>query len=193
VNILNPLTNSTVLTMAAQGRDFQIWAPRENKFVVGTTDFELQPEKPMFNVRPQHLLSAVLIEKIPGDASVFLEEDQDPSFKYYVVGVLLPGEPSQRLCLTRRLWIERSTLRLSRQQYYQCGALVSTIRYRAPVEIGEALVSTQVALDRMLEHYRIHLELDQEGLAVNRELKPERFEIPRPPGAELVKAGEERQ
>ena len=77
-------------------------------------------------------------------------------------------------------------MRIARQQYYDCGAVVSNIVYSAPAEEGDFLVSTGVDMSRTKEHYRIDLKLDREGLETNRAIKEERFDIPRPPGAELV-------
>ena len=189
VNILNPLTSSTLVAMASRNGVFQIWAPRDNKYLTGRTDVRLDEDQPLFNVRPQHFLNALIIEPVPDSgalSAVFLEEDQDPSYKYYVVNVLQRESESARFCLTRKIWIERSAMRIVRQQYYDCGAVVSNIVYSAPAEEGDFLVSTGVDMSRTKEHYRIDLKLDREGLETNRAIKEERFDIPRPPGAELV-------
>ncbi|MFB3903621.1 MAG: hypothetical protein ACE15E_09220 [Acidobacteriota bacterium] len=189
VNILNPLTNSTLVAMASRNGVFQIWAPRDNKYLTGRTDIRLDEDQPLFNVRPQHLLNALIIEPVPAPGTlsvVFLEEDQDPSFKYYVVSVLGRASASARFCLERKIWIERSAMRLARQQYYDCGVPVSSVLYSAPVDEAGFFVSTGVDMSRVREHYRIDLNLDPEGLEVNRAVKEERFDIARPPGAELV-------
>jgi hypothetical protein len=189
VNILNPLTNSTLVAMASRDGEFQIWAPRDNKYLTGRTDVRLEENEPLFNVRPQHLLKALIIEPIPETDAlfvVFLEEDQDPSFKYYVVNVLHRQSESDRFCLERKVWIERSAMRIVRQQYYDCGMAVSNVVYSAPIDQGGLLVNTGVDLTRVREHYRIDLKLDRDGLEVNRTIKEERFDIPRPPGAEVV-------
>ncbi len=189
VNILNPLTNSTLVAMASRNGEFQIWAPRDNKYVTGRTDVQLEEDKPLFNVRPQHLLNALIIEPVPAPdplSVVFLEEDQDASFKYYVVNVLRRQTETGSFCLQRKIWIERSVMRIARQQYYDCGAVISDILYSAPVEKDDSLVSTGVDMNRAKEHYRIDLKLEPEGLEVNRVVKDERFDIPRPPGSELV-------
>jgi hypothetical protein len=189
VNILNPLTNSTVVTMASREGEFQIWSPRDNKFLIGRTDIRMEDERPLFNVRPHHLLGAILVEPLPTDTpccTVFIEEDQDPSYRYYTLSVLTRQDETSRFCLSRRIWIERSELRMTRQQYYDCGVPVSSIRYGRPVEREGFLVSTEVDVRRLKEHYRMVLTMDPGGLEVNREIKEERFAIPRPVGAELV-------
>ena len=80
ISIQNPLTRSTVITMAATEGNFEIWVPGENKYLMGKTNLKPNDKRPLYNVRPEHLLSALLIEPIPtGDPSILhsLEEDLD--------------------------------------------------------------------------------------------------------------------
>jgi hypothetical protein len=189
VNILNPLTSSTVIAMAAAGDTFQIWIPGENKYLTGRADAEFEEENPLFNVRPQHLLEGVLVERIPVNSSgyrYFLEETEDSRFKYYVVGVIEIGDASQAVRLVRKLWIERSTLHLVRQQYYDSGEQVSSITYDRPSEIDGVLIPSDIEIERNRENYRIALELAQEGIKVNQSVREGAFEVPLPPGAELI-------
>ena len=189
VNILNPLTSSTVVAMAAAGETFQIWIPGENKYLTGRADAEFEEENPIFNVRPQHLLEGVLVERIPVnslDYRYFLEETEDSRFKYYVVGVIKIGDASQSVRLVRKLWIERSTLNLVRQQYYDSGERVSSITYDRPREIDGILIPSDIEIERGRENYRIALELAQEGIKVNQSVREGAFEVPVPPGAELI-------
>ena len=190
VNILNPLTNSTVAAMASTGPTFQIWLPRENKYFTGKTGVELNDENPFLNVRPSHILDGLLIERIPvGDTGhiLFLEEAQDTDFKYYVVGVLALEENASTAQLVRKLWIERSEIQLVRQQYFgNEGAILADILYNHPVELEGVVVSAGVAITRPGERYSVRFDLDKEELEVNQPLKEGVFELFRPPGAELV-------
>jgi hypothetical protein len=167
VNILNPLTSST-----------------------GRADAEFEEESPILNVRPQHLLEGILVERIPVDSSryrYFLEETEDPRFKYYVVGVIEVAETSQAVRLVRKLWIERSSMHLVRQQYYDSGERVSSITYDHTTEIDGVLIPFDIEIERGRENYRIALELAQEGIKVNPSVREGAFEVPVPPGAELIK------
>ncbi len=193
VNILNPLTNSTVVTMATENGTFEIWAPRDNKYLIGKTSVPTNQENPLYNVRPSHILDALLIKPIPvGESgySYFREEAETPEARYYVVPVVQSTPGQQVLCLRRKLWIERSTLRISRQEFYECGELVSDVHYGNPVEVGGALVSTDVDIDRVREHYQMNLEFNSDSIQVDRPVKPGAFQIPQPPGAEVVNVGE---
>ncbi|MDA2933872.1 outer membrane lipoprotein-sorting protein [Acidobacteria bacterium AH-259-D05] len=189
VNILNPLTSSTVVAMATAGDTFQIWLPGENKYLTGKTDVELEEENPIFNVRPHHLLKGILVEPIPVNSlryRYFLEETEDLRFKYYIVGVIDIEGDSRAASLVRKLWIERSTMRLVRQQYYETGELVSAITYGQPSEIDGVLINSDINIERKRENYRIGFELATEGIKVNPSIQEGAFEVPVPPGAELV-------
>ncbi|MGH9340157.1 MAG: hypothetical protein ACRD1R_11370 [Acidobacteriota bacterium] len=190
VNILNPLTSSTVATMAAQGRDFQIWLPRENKYVTGRTNFVTEEEKePIYNVRPDHLLTGILIEPIPLNdpgKRYFIIEDQDLQTKYYVIGIIETDPQSQQAPLKRRLWIDRSSLALVRQHYYESGEVISSILYSRPFELNGMLVNGSVKIERPQENYSILLEYEAEATETNEPIRDDVFEVPVPPGAELV-------
>jgi hypothetical protein len=188
-NILNPLTSSTVVAMATARKIFQVWIPRENKYLTGNTDVELEEENPILNVRPHHLLNGILIERIPADRSryrPFLEEVEDARFQYYIVGVIDLEGDARSAQLVRKLWIERSSMHLVRQQYYEAGALVSSIDYGEPVEIDGVLINSDVRIERTRENYSIRLELAPEGIRINPSVREDAFDLPVPPGAEVV-------
>ena len=188
-NILNPLTNSTVVAMATAGKTFQIWIPRENKYLTGDSDVELEEENPIFNVRPHHLLKGILVEEIPVDGSryrPFLEEAEDARFKYYIVGVIDLAGDARSAQLVRKLWIERSAMHLVRQQLYESGALVSSMVYGEPSEIDGVLINTDIRVERTRENYSIRLELAPEGIRINPSVREDAFDLPVPPGAERV-------
>lgn len=189
VNILNPLTNSSVLVLASHDDEFQIWIPSRNQFVTGRTDVKTDEKNPVYNVRPLHIMEGILIEPVPignDEFKYYVEEDQDQTYKYYVLGVFrsVPGSPV--LELQRKIWIERSTLQIRRQYLYSGSLLNSVVHYGRSVEVGGKLVSTRVEIDRPVERYRISFDFDPETVQLNRELKPESFALQIPAGAEVV-------
>lgn len=189
LNINNPLTSSTVVAMAASQGVFEIWVPRENKYLTGKTSVRLEDKDPLYSVRPDHLLQGILVEPVPvGDPGYrfFVEQDQDGSRKYYVVGVVDLRPASGALCLVRKIWVDRSNLRLARQRYYDCGEPVSLIEYSLPTEVEGGLISRGISVERIPEAYRLRLELGEDAVRFNQTLKENAFHIPKPPGAEVV-------
>jgi hypothetical protein len=193
VNILNPLTSSSVLVMASREHDFQIWIPTRNQFVVGSTDIRSDQDNPVYNVRPRHILEAILIDPVKGAHNIhFLEEAQDTRNKYYVIGVLTPEDSSTRvLQLRRKLWIERSTLSLARQQQFSGGALISEAEYGEPVEVGDRIVPTSVDLRRPVDRYSISFRFDPTSIQLDREIPEDSFILQQPAGAERVQVDDQ--
>ena len=192
LNILNPLTHSSVLVMASRAQHFEIWIPSRNQFVTGRTSLKSSEENPVYNVRPLHILQGILIEAV-SDQPEFrysLEEEQDEQYKYYVLDVFRTEENSQVLQLLRKIWIERSQLRLARQQTYQGPRLFSTVTYSDPVDVEGKLVSTRVNIDRPVDGYSIAFTFEANRLQLNRPVKEDAFKLQQPPGAEVIQVDE---
>ena len=189
VNILNPVTSSAVVTMASDSREFQIWVPRENKYLTGKTDVKTDSGEPLHSVRPEHLLQAILVEPVrsSGAGTVhLLVEERDEQNKYYVIHEVQVDHRPGRGCLQRKVWLERQDFRLSRQQYYDCGKLTSDIRYGDVVVSEDGALASSIALERVAEHYQISFQFQREAVRLNRSVDDSSFYIPKPPRAELV-------
>ncbi len=185
INVLNPLTRTTVIAMASRQARFQIWAPTRNKFVTGSTHLERDYDNPLYNVRPEHVLPAILIEPLPAapGARIFLVEEEDAKSRYYVIYEL----HRRKLRPKRRLWIERRKLELVRQDYFDPdGRVASSIRYTAPAALDQVVVNTGVVLERPPERYTLRLQLEPKSLKIGRDLEDRHFQLPVPPGAETI-------
>jgi hypothetical protein len=77
-------------------------------------------------------------------------------------------------------------MHLVRQQYYESGALVSSIVYGEPVTIDGVLINSDIRIERIRESYSIRLELAPEGVRINPSVREDAFDLPVPPGAEVV-------
>jgi hypothetical protein len=161
----------------------------KNTFVTGRTDVTPEEDNPLYNVRPSHIMEGILVEPIPlknPNYRYFVVEEEDGQFRYYVLGVFELKENSWDTNLLRRIWVERSTMQLKRQQYYDGTEVISTINYDDPVELDGHLVSTRIGIERPRDRYAIEFKMETDNIKVDRELKPESFVIRQPAGAELV-------
>jgi hypothetical protein len=59
-----PVIGKTIFDMASDGKEFRVWLPTKNKFLLGEVGLERNSEKPLENLRPQHLLDALLWPEI---------------------------------------------------------------------------------------------------------------------------------
>jgi len=62
---LMPFVRTTAFDMVSDGREFKLWIPPKNKFVVGQNQVKTQnADQPMENIRPQNIYEALLIRHI---------------------------------------------------------------------------------------------------------------------------------
>src|SRR5260370_9272033 len=83
-----PVIGTTVFDMASDSDTFRVSIPSKKKFLVGPVAVERASSKPIENLRPQHLLDALLCPEIRKEQSVTL-----PGF----------NEETARVCLLTRL------------------------------------------------------------------------------------------
>jgi outer membrane lipoprotein-sorting protein len=189
-----PVVGTTAFDMASDGHVFEVSIPSKNKFLEGPIAFERSSSKPIENLRPQHLVEALLWPEIRKEEAVVFEENSDDAARYYVLTVLRGGYKTEIL---RRIWFDRADLNVVRlQSYGPKGALVSDVRYSdwqlvATAGTGTSAIDTYpriIRVDRPRDDY--HLDLSVTKIALNEALNAERFRLEPPTGAEIVKLGE---
>src|SRR5271157_1132277 len=121
-----PVIGKTVFDMASDGQNFEVSIPSKNKFLAGPVSLERPSSKPIENLRPQHLLDALLWPEIRKEEAVLFEEYNDESARYYVLTVLRGGYHTE---IYRKIWFSRADLQVARlQNYGPKGSLVSDVR-----------------------------------------------------------------
>src|SRR6202171_1450089 len=120
-----PVIGKTVFDMASDGETFRVWIPSKNKFLVGSVALERTSDKPIENLRPHHLLDALLWPEVRKEERVLFEEFNDDSARYYVLTVLRGGYRTEIL---RKIWFDRTDLQISRLQTFgPKGVLLSDV------------------------------------------------------------------
>jgi outer membrane lipoprotein-sorting protein len=184
-----PVVGKTVFDMVSDGQTFEVSIPPKNKFLVGQVSGERQSSKPIENLRPQHLVDAVLWPEVRKEEVVLIEEYNDENARYYVLTVLRGGYKSEIL---RKVWFDRADLRVARLQAYgPKGALLSDVRYAnwQPVSPGSAEeYPMSIRIDRPRDEYRLDLTISKIGL--NESLEADRFKLEAPAGTDVVHVGE---
>ena len=184
-----PVVGKTVFDMVSDGQAFEVSIPPKNKFLTGQVAAERQSSKPIENLRPQHLVDAVLWPEVRKEEVVLIEEYNDENARYYVLTVLRGGYKSEIL---RKVWFDRADLRVVRLQAYgPKGALLSDVRYAnwQPIAAGSAEeYPTRIRLERPRDEYRLDLTISK--ITLNETLEADRFKLEAPAGAEIVHVGE---
>jgi hypothetical protein len=72
---LMPIVRNRAFDMVSDGKEFKLWIPPKNRFVIGRNDAEtVNPKQPLESIRPQNLYEAILIREIdPQDEIAVLE------------------------------------------------------------------------------------------------------------------------
>src|SRR6202034_1919992 len=72
---LLPIVRTTAFDMVSDGRDFKLWIPPKNRFVVGRNDVQTHTtDQPMETIRPQDIYDALLIRPIDPEHEVAVVE-----------------------------------------------------------------------------------------------------------------------
>ena len=186
-----PVVAKNVFDMVSDGETFRIFIPSKNKFITGPANLERPAKKPIENLRPQHLLDALFWPEIPAGALVLFEEWNEAPERYYILTELRNGP--EGLEAARKIWIDRADLSFAHLEIFAAGGrLVTDIRYSdwEPVAAEPTpKYPRHIWVSRPHDDYQLEVKITK--LTVNEAIAADRFELPQPPGTELVQVGEE--
>jgi hypothetical protein len=196
-----PVIGTTIFDMASDGQTFRISIPSKGKFLTGPESLEHASDKPIENLRPQHLLEALLWPEVRKEEATLFEEFNDEASRFYVLTVLRGGYRTEIL---RKIWFDRSDLRETRlQSFGSNGALISDVRLSDWQAVDVPAVAANVGpeqsaapttfprtirIDRPHDDYRLDLQLVK--VTLNENTPAQRFQLEQPAGSELVQVGE---
>ena len=195
-----PVIGTTVFDMASDGNTFQVSIPPKKKFLFGAVAAERASSKPIENLRPQHLLDALLWPEIRKEESVTLREFNDENARYYVLTVL---RGAYQVEVLREIWFDRSDLQVKRLQTFgPKGLLLSDVHLGnwQPSDVilaqngsstpssAASLFPRTIRIERPHDDYKLDLQITK--VTLNDEIPAERFKLEQPAGAELVPVGE---
>lgn len=194
-----PVIGKTVFDMTSDGETFRVWIPSKNKFLVGPVALEHTSSNPIENLRPQHLLNALLWTEIRKEEAVLFEEFNDGRARYYVLTVLRGGYQTEIL---RKIWFDRADLQIARlEEFGPKGILLSDVHFSdweplaaaeqpagAPAS-GIGAFPHTIQIDRPHDDYRLDLQITK--LMLDEDLPVDRFKLDQPAGSELVHVGDE--
>jgi len=191
-----PVIGTTVFDMASDGESFRVSIPSKNKFLVGSVSLERASSKPIENLRPQHLLEALLWPEIRKQETVLFEEFNEEIARYYVLTVLRGGYQTEIL---RKVWFDRSNLEIARLQSFGPRGFLNSDAHLsnwqpvdAPATDAASAPAQQfprsILLERPHDDYRLDLQISK--IAVNADIPAERFTLEQPAGADVIHVGE---
>jgi outer membrane lipoprotein-sorting protein len=178
-----PVVAKNIFDMVSDGETFRIFIPSKHKFVVGPAEFERASQKPIENLRPQHLLDGLFWPEVDARLQVLIEEFEAMPDRYYILSVL---RGSSRLEIARRIWFDRADLSVARMQVYgPRGRLLSDIRYGDWQPLADLRYPRHVVIRRPRDDYRLEIRITR--LTLNEDIAADRFRLEQPAGTELVR------
>lgn len=197
-----PIVGTNIFDMESDGQTFNVFIPSQNKFLTGPANLERPSAKPIENLRPQHLTSAIFWQPVPNSAPVLMENASEAGGQYYVLTVIrIAGRSTDALPeatartdweIARKIWFDRTNLSISRLQTYDAGGkIASDIRYTGWDTFDSVKYPRQIGLNRPANDYALQIGITK--ATFNEPLPDDRFVLRKPPGAELVNVGESSQ
>ena len=190
-----PMVGTDIFDMVSNGQTFQIFIPSKNKFIVGPAQLERPAEKPIENLRPQHLTGALFWNEISPDDPVVLEQASQGASAFYILTVIHRVGPTATTAaeanweIDRKIWFDRTTLNVSRIETYDAGGqLASDISYSNWDNFGTERYAREILVNRPASDYSLDIHITR--LTLNVAIDADRFVLKQPPGTELVRVGE---
>ncbi len=180
-----PVVRTDIFDMASDGQKFQLYIPSKQKFIVGSTAVSPSPKNSLENLRPQHIVEALLLQPVdtPKD-QYFIEEAQDGSQRFYVVDILGACHGG-RLFLKRKIWFDRSNLSIARVQLYGAeGRYQEDIHYSFYEDFGGVHFPRRVDISRPVEDYSLSMTI--ENATFNQDIPASKFVLKQPAMAQRV-------
>src|SRR5208283_1638147 len=190
---LLPLVRNTAFDMVSDGKEFKLWIPPQNKFVVGLNDGDnYQPDKRLENLRPQYIYDAMLMPEVGQDEIAVLENGYETVLDAkrhrieqpnYALAIIRKGP--QGWYLSRKIEFSRTDLLPHRQRIYdQQGNVATDAHYQDYKDYAGTTFPSTIEIERPRENYDITLSMVK--LEINRALTDDQFALEQPPGAEVV-------
>jgi hypothetical protein len=191
---LMPIVRTTAFDMVSDGREFKLWIPAKNRFVMGKNEVGTPNiDQPMENIRPQNIYEALLIQHVDADSEIAVLENgyeilhdskgrrilQDD----YELTIIQKYDKGWRLA--RKIIFERTDLKPHRQYIYSEDGKVATDAHYAEYKDYDGFsFPSRIEIYRPQEEYDITLNMLK--VDINQPLKDEQFVLEQPSGAVVV-------
>jgi hypothetical protein len=191
---LMPFVRTTAFDMVSDGRDFKLWIPPKNKFVVGENQMTTaNPDQPLESIRPQNIYEALLIRRIDPNVEIavlengyeILHDGKGHRVLQEDYELTVIKKSGDGWVLARKIIFGRTDLRPHRQIIYsEDGKVATDAKYAAYKDYGGFSFPSRIEVFRPEEEYDITLNMLK--VEINSPLKDEQFVLEQPAGAQVV-------
>jgi hypothetical protein len=192
---LLPIVRTTAFDMVSDGREFKLWIPPKNRFVIGSDEVENRnPDHPMENIRPKDIYEALLIPPIDKETEIPVLENSleilhDPKghrvLREDYELIIIRKKSENEAVLSRKIVFSRIDMQPHHQYIYDDhGNLVTDASYAYYKEYDGVVFPSRIEISRPQEEYDITLNILK--LEINKQLRDDQFALEQPPGAVVV-------
>jgi hypothetical protein len=191
---LMPFVRTTAFDMVSDGRDFKLWIPPKNKFVVGENQMTTaNPGQPLESIRPQNIYEALLIRRIDPNAEIavlengyeILHDGKGHRVLQEDYELTVIKKSGDGWVLARKIIFGRTDLKPHQQIIYsEDGKVATDAKYAAYKDYNGFSFPSRIEVFRPEEEYDITLNMLK--VEINSPLKDEQFVLEQPAGAQVV-------
>ena len=185
---LYPVVRNKAFDMVSNGKDFRLYLPSQNRFVVGSNQFPSQSKNKIENLRPQHFLEALLVAPMqPGDKAELVNLTDEDNAVYILHFVRV--QPDGEIQPVRSIWFSRINLHMARQLVYDpAGNILTDARYSDWHVYDGVPFPKVVDIDRPQDDYAVVLTVVK--MEINRGVSDDKFVLEQPEGTLLQVMGQ---
>ncbi len=186
-NAETPAGLAVVYDMVSNGEMFQVHLPWRNRVYEGPTALEHISDNRAENIRPQHMLDAIMLEPIGPHRQVLLDFNSLGQSGYQILHVV-EADSGGEWRIRRKYWFNRADLTLSRMMILDDSAeLVTDAWYRTWMEDNGLPYPQFIRIERPKDGYRLEIEILNPGL--NQAVPDESFRLELPAGIAIERIG----
>ncbi|MBI3473628.1 MAG: DUF4292 domain-containing protein [Candidatus Solibacter usitatus] len=185
---LYPVVRNKAFDMTSDGREFRLYIPSKNRFVLGSNQVIAPSPNKLENLRPQHFLEALMVGPVDVDhEKTLLQNLTDEEKADYILEVVEPAHNGD-LHLKRQIWFDRLNLHIGRQLIFDAsGDILTDARYREWRVYDRLLFPQEIEIIRPKDEYSVQIRVVK--LEMNKLLDDARFSLQRPEGVDLKVLG----
>ncbi len=185
---LYPAIRGTAFDMVSNGMDFKLHIPYKSLFVVGKNDIAERAENKLENLRPQHLLDALLVRPLSNPDRILMENFTDEEDAFYILNEVQEDGGGQ-LLLKRAIWFNRLNLSVARQLIFDsAGDILSDARYDQWRYFDNAPFAKHIEINRPQDEYGVVIDVVK--MDINKGVAAEKFVLNQPEGTTLRVVGQ---
>lgn len=173
----DPVIGSTIFDMVSNGSGFRVSIPPKQRFIIGSNTAPAISSNKLENLRPQALLSSLIISPPEPNTDWALMENDIERALYILLLIRHDQEP----VLTREIYFDGRTLQITRQKTFEAsGMIISDTKYSDWKVFGGVPYPSDIDIQRPKDNYEVQLSVD--SMKVNTpEVTDEKFVLKQPP------------